>query len=239
MQFIANEKICPFCSIVKKSYSSTFRKIFSVSEVKNEIIFESLNFIFCLDIGPIVNGYSLIISKKHIPSFAYLSIEEIHELIQLKHIIHKILTKLFGKPIFFEHGAASLYENAGCCIEHAHLHAIPTYKDLSYIFFADYDFELLKSYEKLVDYRTKGYLFYENHIGTKYCYQASNIPSQYVRKIISLEISKRPWNWCDYVNFPSRYNTKKIIYESLNIITKLIKNSNELFQEYTVEIKIH
>jgi diadenosine tetraphosphate (Ap4A) HIT family hydrolase len=55
-----------------------------------------------------------------------MSKEEFEELAGVKRRIGKVVRATYGRSTAFEHGAASFSKNAGCCIDHAHLHIVPT-----------------------------------------------------------------------------------------------------------------
>jgi len=95
------------CELLSGELGVPFRKLFTVQEAASELIFESPNFGLVADIGAIIDGYSLIICKEHLPSLACLDDQQFDEFANLKNEVKKIFQIAFCEPIFFEHGAAS------------------------------------------------------------------------------------------------------------------------------------
>lgn len=91
------------------------------------LITQTKNFYVIASLGPMVEGYLLICSKKHYPSCRNLSQDLIPEFEELKQWTGDILKKVYGKCTFFEHGkiktCCKATDNAHCF--HAHLHALP------------------------------------------------------------------------------------------------------------------
>lgn len=96
------------------------------SKVENTIIEESNNFIVVPARGSLVEGYLLIISKRHIDSMSQLNDEEIDEYLKLIRKYRRIFKKIYGKsPIVFEHGSPVLDSSMSAnSVRHAHTHII-------------------------------------------------------------------------------------------------------------------
>lgn len=125
---------------------------------KDRIIYETHNFYVMLSLGPIVEGYLLIISKEHFDCCAALPIIMLEEFSRLVSNVKDILGKQYGSVILCEHGrsGASLQHHSGGkhCF-HAHLHCVPVNIDLGKIVQNDFkclpiaDWETLRQlYEK-------------------------------------------------------------------------------------------
>lgn len=102
--------ICPFCD--RKTLES------------QEIITETKNFVVVPTLGQIVEGYSLIIPKKHVLCYGLLSEKMFDEYIELKDKLDKAVTSAYQKPMYFEHGIV------GQSVPHAHMHCAPADRDL-------------------------------------------------------------------------------------------------------------
>lgn len=100
---------CPFCD----------RK-----GLEKEIITETKNFFVVPTIGQIVEGYTLIIPKKHVLCYGLLSANVLEEYIELKDKVEKATTAAYQKPMYFEHGIV------GQTVPHAHMHCVPSNRDL-------------------------------------------------------------------------------------------------------------
>ncbi len=96
---------------------------------------ESESFYAMLGLGPIVEGYSILASKLHIPSFFDLPDHLLDEFHKFRHDVMLTLTSTFVKPIITEHGrvaACDFYDrqqHQSHCY-HAHQLLFPAAVDL-------------------------------------------------------------------------------------------------------------
>jgi diadenosine tetraphosphate (Ap4A) HIT family hydrolase len=203
----ANSK-CVFCNL-RETNNSTNSNYARVCDTKN--------FYAKVDLGALCLGHIDIIAKKHLPSMAYLSTEEMEELIYLrKYLSEKITNKIGLPPIFFEHGSAPNCGNlSGCCIEHAHLQAVPTVikKEKLDNVFAQVGLKQINGMSALRDFKGQPYLYFGDKNGDYISQEV--VPSQYFRKIIRPE----KWNWKEN---PPEYETIK---ETLNIFNGAVERT--------------
>ena len=103
---------CVFCEIIKK-------------QAESYTIYESKNIIAILDIDPINEGHVLIIPKLHVDSIEKLSIDVLHEIME---VTQKVVAAL--KDIYHMDGY-TVMQNGGefCDFGHAHFHIFPRYKN--------------------------------------------------------------------------------------------------------------
>ncbi|MFH1065277.1 MAG: HIT family protein [Nanoarchaeota archaeon] len=94
------------------------------NRLEKELITETKNFLVVPTIGQIVEGYTLIIPKKHVLCFGLLSSNMLEEYIELKDKVDKAITTAYQKPMYFEHGIV------GQTVPHAHMHCVPSNADL-------------------------------------------------------------------------------------------------------------
>ncbi len=101
--------------------------------------------------------------------------------------------------MFFEHGATSERKKGGCCITHAHLHAVPVQVDVFSELAKHFDYQKIETFDQLKKQFDKGvpYFFYESNSGGRYLFEVPEIvPSQYIRQIIAAKIEKpERWDW--------------------------------------------
>lgn len=199
---------CPFCDLLAGEPGLPFRQFFTVSEAPSELMFETESFGAAADIGMIIEGYSLIISKEHIPSIACSN--QLDELDHVKQKLRMALQTAYGDSVIFEHGAASFSRNAGCCINHAHLHVVPCQVDLLPYLRREYPFRPIENVSELGSLaRKKGYLSYENQGGRRFIAEVDVAISQYFRQVLCLALGNIvPWNWRDYIRFAQDLGTR-------------------------------
>jgi len=170
------------------------------SEKKN-VIFESANFFVVPSLGQIVEGYLLICSKEHFIGLGQLPKKLLDELRVVQTKTKDVLSGQYTNPIFFEHGPTSSTKKGGCCIEHAHLHAVPVNIDIFDDISKNFKAIEIKNYFPLNKQFKKGtpYFYYENQKGNKYLFELPQIiPSQYLRRLIAVRINApNRWNWME------------------------------------------
>jgi len=187
---------CEFCSKFGNKSSST-SKWFDLEMLSLD------DFAVIPGVGPLAEGYLMIVTRQHIRSMAELSTEQFSILAGLKRHVRAVIEKYYGSPIIFEHGPALKSGSGGSCIDHAHFHILPLEIDLVSILKNEHSLRSINEIKSLAEYPAKkvSYLFFENQKGDMYICEAANLPSQYLRRIIAEElgISDR---W-DYAVFPN------------------------------------
>lgn len=184
---------CLFCSIQEMS---------NPSNPEDEIIDESENFYAKAALGHFVFGYTLIISKDHLLSFANLPEHLFPELEAFRDSVLEKLHTICRHPInIMEHGAISRCRRGGACIDHAHLHLMPLAADLYPLLSKKFSFYELGSIRELR--RFKGaqipYLYYQREGFRGHGVQLSQeVPSQLLRRIACQAMGQPElWDWRD------------------------------------------
>ncbi len=105
---------CIFCKIVRK-------------EIPSKIVFENNTTLAFLDINPISEGHSIVISKNHFNTLENIPNEELASLFQsVKEVAKLIYEKL---EIDGYNIIQNNYKAAGQVVEHSHIHIIPRKED--------------------------------------------------------------------------------------------------------------
>jgi diadenosine tetraphosphate (Ap4A) HIT family hydrolase len=184
---------CLFCSI---------QEIPNPSNPEDEIIDESENFYAKAALGHFVFGYTLIISKEHYPSFAYVPEELFPELEAFRDYVLGKLHDICQRTIsIMEHGAMSRCQRGGSCIDHAHLHLVPLAADLYPKLRERFSFAELKSIRDVRRFKDtqSSYLYYQREGFRSHGAKLSqDVPSQTLRRI-ACEALGTPelWDWRD------------------------------------------
>ena len=105
---------CIFCKIIK-------------GELPAQRVYEDDNYLAFLSIGPVSQGHTVVIPKKHTATFAELEPKDAADLICVvqtlaKEIVAKLDTKAFNLGL--NNG-----ELAGQVVPHVHWHIMPRYQD--------------------------------------------------------------------------------------------------------------
>ena len=206
---------CLFCSIVKNGSDL----------ISNTVLYEDDDFFIIPAVGAFISGYVLILSKEHLYSMCYLSIEK---KIKLQNIISKLTSIYEAKygyaPLFFEHGASYDCPNlSGCCLVHAHIHVVPHRFGIMENMKTVLGLEEVNSIDKFyAESLNKPYLFFINN-DKKIFFKAFSevvMPSQVFRKWIAKDIGiATEWDWRIH-----RFN--KNIYKTVIAIGNILYNIN-------------
>ncbi len=158
----------------------------------DEVLFESTSHIVTTTLGAFVEGWTLVISKRHVTSMSQLSVSEIQELSSLVSDVRKRVEQVYGSTVVFEHGSLDPGTNFGCGIDHAHIHIVPFEDSIIPVINnepLDIHWRPLESLEDIAT-ENKPYLFVidrEERNGV--ISNPENIPSQFMRRVLAKYLS--------------------------------------------------
>lgn len=172
---------------------------------KDRILYETSNFYVMLSLGPIVEGYLLIISKKHIECCGAIDMTLGKEFDDLAMYVKGVLQTEYGGCLFYEHG------QAGSCLDpmgsdrshcfHAHLHCIPSNIKLNLTLEAEFspiNIDTFSDFRFNYQIYPTPYFFVDD--GRKNMYHINKeVRSQYLRFHLAKELGEEKlWNWVEY-----------------------------------------
>ena len=97
----------------------------------NQALIETEHFAVIPSLGALVEGWLLIVPKKHYISMGALPISLYAEADELEHRTRALLRAKYRLPVVaFEHGPSAVRHGTGCGVDHAHLHLLPLACDL-------------------------------------------------------------------------------------------------------------
>ena len=147
--------------------------------------------------------------------------EHIEELENLCVYVRSTLKETYGACIFFEHGMRNS-GSGGCGIDHAHMHAVPvTAEGMLKILrqkFGGSGINTLAEIEGDLD-QNSSYLFFENSSAKRYVFPVSNLPSQYMRKLVAESIGKNDWDWRECGHEPELISTVQRLSSLISPVT--------------------
>jgi len=174
---------------------------------KDRILHETDNFYIMLSLGPIVEGYLLLVSKKHFHCCASLPENLAEEFDMLYNKIQNILRAVYGNVLSYEHG------RAGSCLKsirgskhcyHAHMHFVPVSVKLNAVVTKDFTPVQLMN---LNDFRMKykknlePYLFVDDGIQAMYP-PNGDLRRQYLRFKVAESLGfNELWDWVKHQNW--------------------------------------
>ena len=185
------------------------------SKIENTIIEEKDYFYILPTLGSLVDGYILIVTKRHINSMSELNE---NELIEYKNIIDKyqnLFKKIYNKtPIVFEHGTPNQNsEMKANSVTHAHTHIVNiNFKNEKEIL-EKYNFKEINDFKEI-----NKNMNYIKFISNNKIYITYNFPSvsQLMRILIAEEL-----------NYKDKFDWKKERFDE-NIISTIERIKGEL-----------
>ena len=130
---------------------------------------------------------------------AELGLEEMSELEGVLREVAIALTTLYKSGFCtFEHGAVCPANRAGACIDHAHMHILPTNCDVTQRLGA-LQGRRISNLRELHDFgnRRQSYIYYEPRPGTRMVYTCDErVPSQLMRRLLCEQLGMGTnWDW--------------------------------------------
>ena len=172
--------------------------------IENIRIIESSNYIMMPGLGDFLGGYSLIVSKNHIHSSAYLEKQQVDELEKFLKICEEFLFEYLGKNVISaEHGSVLSSEKGPACVNHLHFHLFPVdiRKEDVLGFFNSFDRIKSLGDTRKFSQNDIPYILLKFPDGEIIIRDAINIQKQFVRTIISKLTGKEDeWNWVIHEN---------------------------------------
>lgn len=196
---------------------------------EESIIYQDDNVFVTPDISPLVIGHLLIVSKKHINSFASGN----DAILESLEVTKKYLAETVFKErtfAFFEHGAI-IENSAGSSIDHAHIHSIPLDKDINidqYIASCEYitSSKVAYSHDILKYYKAsqQSYIYYQICHEQGWVYPVDYLPHQFFRRMMANFVQVE-YNWkINYKTEQSKNSfnmtlnrTKQVLHSSLAV----------------------
>jgi inosine/xanthosine triphosphate pyrophosphatase family protein/diadenosine tetraphosphate (Ap4A) HIT family hydrolase len=194
---------CPFCAELDGGSQSIFAEMIR-DRMHSRILFEDEDFVVMPPLGQFIPGGLLVLTRKHILSFAYLP-EHLYGKLErlLKNICQELASRYGVSPLVFEHGPAPQRSKGVCCVDHAHLNIFPA-KVPVHPHLSKRMAQTLGQLSELSRLRRAefGYLFVQENNRNLSAYDAQLVPTQLVRRIITTQLGvPERWHWRDYPGY--------------------------------------
>lgn len=171
------------------------------------IIHESPNFLVQMGLGPLVEGYALILARKHISCFAELDGTLLREFLDLLTLVQQAQCRIYRHSLYFEHGrsGACLPEGQGedLCY-HAHFHLIPSDVPLAELVSKDFELSRFNDWYALATrYREDPvpYILVQHGGQIAVAWTPDKLPKRYLRTTLASALGEPVL--ADWVAFPS------------------------------------
>jgi diadenosine tetraphosphate (Ap4A) HIT family hydrolase len=171
------------------------------------IIWSTRHFNVQMGLGPLAEGYALILSRLHYSCCAELPESHAAEFEDLIRMVRQAQVNLYGSSVMFEHG------RSGACLPpghgedlcyHAHLHLLPAVVNLADSISADFPALIVDSWHEVrARYALTGrpYLLAEKGRRIVHAETPDRIRSRYLRRIAAAALGKAELE--DWMAFPS------------------------------------
>jgi ATP adenylyltransferase len=189
------------CSLCSSLASNAMR------ESWDNHVFESLNFVALPSLGSLVEGWLLLLPKKHFISLGALPEELVAEMEDMKTKITAHVENEYGQACVFEHGPAFASRKVGCSVDHAHLHVVPFAFNLAEAarpFMPNCSAWAKGSWSECRRAHRDGrdYLYFEQPLGDGSISTHADFGSQIFRKAIASQLGRpAEFNWREYPEF--------------------------------------
>lgn len=218
---------CQLCEAIRSGTSPSFRRIMGDSSTQ-EIVADWGDKLLLLDIAPVRPGHSIIVSRQHHTSFIEDWSHGGSDLLSFVLEVESVVETVTGEAlVVVEHGTGRDAETGAGCVEHAHLHMIPSQAPV-----VDSFLKLGIPLEPLDDVRWIGsvgnnehYLYLRDTDGRQYAAMARVIASQLVRRVVAERHGAANWNWRDFVDLAQPLQTHRLIRESATVLEALYQHS--------------
>lgn len=196
-----NIQECKFCNLDKSKYYNT-------------ILDSTDNFIVIPSIGSLVDGYVLIVSKKHYYNMLEIDLKSQEEYYNLINKYRETFKKIYNKyPIVFEHGSSIYDESSASSIVHAHTHIVNhNFKNEKHLIYEMNfrDFNILSNNNDV----SKSYIMYISPNNKSFITYEFISKSQLMRFYIAKDLDLNYYDWKSYSfnkNIKSTINKIKTI----------------------------
>ncbi len=186
---------CEFCDEFAGGVANSFFARYQGSP-KSRLVFSTDSFHLFPSIGQLVDGYVLLAPKEHYATFAEMPRVMWPEFERIYRYVRSEVCKVYGPCITYEHGARG---GGGCGIYHAHMHLVP-FPGATYLvgnLKSQFAWRILP---ELIDLREQdeghsSYLFCEAPNSPRYLFSVGDLPSQFMRRLLSVALGRDDWDW--------------------------------------------
>ena len=170
-------------------------------QLKKNILYESDNFFIIPALGQIgIRGYVLLCSKEHHIGVCDVPKERIPELEEILDKARQVISEKYDSEILvFEHGPKLAFYSGGCCIDHAHLHIIPTSAAIMDFLSQKFKPKIAAGFDELkhiYEAQKSSYMFIEAQDRKRYVIKVDfPLPGQYLRQVLASKLGRSDWDW--------------------------------------------
>ena len=202
---------------------------FCIRPEPERIALRTDNFYVLLSLGPIVEGYALVVTLDHIDCCAAIPSENLEEFELLVKAVQRAQRLVYGASIGYEHG-----RTGGCAQDargephchHAHFHCVPLGIDLTRVIGAEFSGQNLASWsqvQELYQISLDPYLLFWGNDAFCYFSAPSGVRRQYLRHLAADSVGTP--ELADWVAFQGR---EKIADAKTRLVPVIVQSYNDL-----------
>lgn len=188
IDMLVNENGCPFCNEFNgRRELSYFELTFGARhQISQRSILETAHFVCVPSIGSFVEGYVLVIPRRHFLSALTMPRNYVDELLSIVRTLSEFYRSCYQQNfLIYEHGTVDEHNLGGMSVAHAHLHLVPCRRRVismlpEFHFLPFHDLFAARSY--YLSHGKQPYLLLKDADGCFYLAISEHIPSQYFRK---------------------------------------------------------
>lgn len=209
------DRSCPFC------FSDDNTGAFSIlfEEQEKNTVFPIDQFFVTADIAPLRVGHALIVTKRHETNLGKYWSDKSTPLWKAISVYRRLIKLRLDLDLMaFEHGMIAPTSSKSTCIDHAHVHLVPTREGLiSGLLANSEDLELCDRFH--LSSENQQYFYYVDVNEKSYVVKTVDYPSQFFRRVYGEAHGLQYWHWRDFVDFPEQLNTRSLYQESLELVS--------------------
>jgi ATP adenylyltransferase len=200
---------CSICAELNAEPAGRLSAALGDQSIQNAVLMDSSEFVLIPSVGPLRLGHSLLVTKSHISNLlgsmtsdSYQQVQAVFAEFKTK-VVDQIDSRL--QILGFEHGAMNSFPDKELCSTvHAHVHLVPMFDNAVSRVINSVGGDPLDSLkpvalspiigdfpEYLLVFRTSG----NKEIDYLTIRDASQLPSQFMRRLVGDELGIKNWNW--------------------------------------------
>lgn len=150
-------------------------------------------------LGAQAEGYLMVVPHAHILSCGSLEPQAAAAFFRTVDNVTRIMRQQYGPCVVFEHGACGNDNRAGSCVDHAHIHILPTQAPVAQLAAEERPFVRVPDWTSLEDWKERPYLAIRDQASSLWVNDGAGAPGQFFRRIAGRALG-RPFEWDFHVS---------------------------------------
>lgn len=188
---LCNEFTAKDISMLPYTYSKEMSNRYGIV---NRLLYEDKDFVIIPSLGPISECHLLVLPKTHMYSYALMPLSLLKKAEELIDGTARIVEKIYGNSIIFEHGTWNEEMTGSASCNHAHMHIVSCRLSILPLLKKDgLNIRKIESLSEIVEQKERKlpYFYYSEGAGKTYIMDDTVHKSQYMRILFS-EIQGMP-----------------------------------------------